>query len=133
MAKRTITYLSIAALLFTTACSAAQPGLMMYEPVVDLDKVSGSKYQSDLAKCYAYADQVDPIKDALLGTVGGGLLGGALGSALGAMGAGAGRGAAIGATVGGMGLGAKQYGSAYQRQITIIDNCLRGRGYKVLG
>jgi outer membrane lipoprotein SlyB len=104
-----------------------------YQPVVDTQGVDQYKYQQDLAQCRSYAEQVNPWEnagiDTLIGAAGGAALGAATGAAVGAPAAGA----AVGAAAGG--IGGAGYGgiSSANRQQIIINNCLRERGYRVLG
>jgi len=119
----------IAGLLSMSACSMAEH----YTPVVDMQGVNSSKYASALETCRGYARQVDVIGDSLTGVAAGGLGGAMLGSALGAVGGSPGNGAAVGASIGGAGYGGTIYQNAQQRQIRIINNCLKKRGFYVLG
>lgn len=121
--------LAIIGLLAMSACSMAEH----YKPVVDMKGVNSTKYEAALAECRGYANQVDVIEDSITGVAGGGLAGAALGSAVGAVGGNPGRGAAAGAAIGGAGMGGTIYQNAQQRQITIINNCLKKRGFDVLG
>lgn len=113
-------YYSIPALLFLSACAST------YQPVVDMKGVKAEKYQRDLMECRNYAMQVDPANQAIAGA----LIGAALGAALtGSIDdsyalSGAGTGAVAGAAAG--------VGKGAQDQVTIINNCMRGRHYKVL-
>ncbi len=112
-------YCAITTALFLSACAS-------YQPVVDMKGVKPEKYQKDLAECQNYAMQVDPANQALAGA----LIGAALGAAM--VGSfddsyalsGAGTGAVAGAAAG--------TGKGAQDQVTIINNCMKGRGYKVL-
>jgi len=103
-----------------------------YQPVVDLKGVDSNRYQQDLAECRKYAEKVDVAEDAATDTLIGAGVGAALGAAVGAIAGDPGTGAAIGATAGGIGGGAGGVGSSAQRQKSIINNCLSGRGYRVL-
>jgi outer membrane lipoprotein SlyB len=115
------------ATLAVAACAST------YQPVIDLQGVDNYKYQQDLAACRQYAEQVNPVQDAgldaLIGAAGGAALGAATGAALGSPAYGAAAGAAAG------GIGGAGYGgiSGAERQKGIINKCLAGRGYKVLG
>jgi hypothetical protein len=107
-----------------------------HRPMVDLTATPGktmATYEADLLECQAYAKQISPERSALvgagLGAVAGGLVGAVIFSAFGleedeGLAWGAGWGAASGATQGGV--------NAAQNQQTIINNCMRGRGYSVL-
>lgn len=116
--------------LLAVGCSAAKN----YDPIVDMKNVKTEKFAADLSECRQYAEKVDALQDSLTGVAAGGVLGAALGSAVGAAGAGSpGRGAAAGAAAGGISGGGYGYANSNQRQINVINNCLTGRGYKVLG
>ena len=104
-----------------------------YEPVVDPKGVNMAVYNADLVECRQLAEKVDVGGDAAKSSLIGGVGGAALGAALGAITGSAGIGAAVGATTGVAG-GAGSAGlSGAERQKTIINNCLKGRGYRVLG
>lgn len=121
--------LTIVGLLSLSACSMAE----YYHPVVDMKGVDGGKYQTALAECRGYADQVDVISDSFTGVAVGGLGGAMLGAAVGSVGGNAGGGAALGASLGGAANGGTIYQNAQQRQIQIIQKCLKKRGFDVLG
>lgn len=107
-------------------------GCAGYRPVVDLRGADTGQYGRDLAECQAYAEQVSPVEQSLVGGLLGGLFGAALGAATGAALGDPGTGAAVGAAsmgVVGAGAGAAQGADA---QRSIIRNCLAGRGYRVL-
>ena len=98
------------------------------DPIIDKQGVDEKKYQSDLAQCQLYADQVDsPAEGAKQGAVGA-AVGGALGAVLGnrhSAAEGVGAGAIFGSTRG--------VTEAEQRKQRVLFNCMKGRGYKVLG
>lgn len=125
MTLRTI-LLSLSVLTLS-ACASS------YDPVVDPKHTNMANYDRDLTECHALADKVDVLKETFIGVGGGGLLGGAGGAALGAMSGNAGQGAAAGALLGAGAIGGTGYQAVYLRQLTIINNCLKGRGYKLLG
>ena len=104
-----------------------------YEPIIDRKGVDQARYQQDLAECRDYADQVGVGGEAAKGTGIGAVLGGALGAIAGAFGGGAGRGAALGASIGGVAGGARGTAEGVSDQKQVIRNCLRHRGYAVLG
>lgn len=105
-----------------------------YEPIVDQGDPHFDYYQyyKDLDECRAYAKRISPANQA----VGEALVGSAFGAAIGAiLGSGyhdAGKSAGIGAGITGLTGAAHGAGSAIEKQKRIIDNCMRGRGYKVL-
>jgi hypothetical protein len=105
-----------------------------YQPVVDTKGVDSARYQQDLYDCRQYAEQVSPAGNAAIGGLGGAAGGAALGAITGAIlpGVSAGNGAALGAATGGaVGVAGGAY-KGVNDQKTIINNCLRGRGYSVL-
>jgi len=110
-----------------TACAGS------YEPIVDMKGVDPARYRSDLAECRAYADEVGTGGETARSGFGGALLGSALGAIAGAFGGSAGSGAALGAGIGGVSGTASGAGHGVQRKEQVIDNCLRYRGYAVLG
>jgi hypothetical protein len=104
-----------------------------YRPIVDMKGVDAARYEQDLAECRAYANDVNPAGEALAGGVVTAALGAAIGAIAGAFTGSAGTGAAAGAAIGGVtGTATGGVGGAAQQQ-QVIDRCLAGRGYKVLG
>ena len=120
------TPLLVTALSFVAACAQT------YQPIVDMKGVDQALYAQDLAECRIYAEQVSPAGQAVAGALVGAAAGAAIGAATGAAVGQAGYGASVGAASGG------SYGTfagaahGVTAQITIIRNCLFGRGYKVL-
>jgi len=114
---------------FALAACAAQN----YQPVIDPYGVDMGRYQADLASCRALAEQVDATGDTAENALIGAGVGAAGGAALGALSGDAGIGAATGAVIGAFGAGGASGIEKNQRQKTIINNCLKGRGYKILG
>ncbi len=105
-----------------------------HQPIVDLGGRDTARYQQDLFECRQYAEQVSPVGDAAVGAVGGAAAGAALGATTGLVlgGVGTGEAALFGAAAGGLlGLGGGALHGAAEQQ-TIIDNCLQGRGYRIL-
>ncbi len=127
MLSQAKTYAALALCGLAVGCAHA------YQPVVDMKGVDPYRYEQDLAECRRYAEQVSPLQDAglsaLIGAAGGAALGAASGAAFGSPATGAAAGAALGG-VGGAGYGGL---SGADRQKSIINNCLHGRGYRVLG
>ena len=105
-----------------------------YQPVVDTKGVDSARYQQDLYECRQYAEQVSPAGDAAIGGLGAAAGGAALGAITGAIvpGVSAGTGAAVGAATGGVVGVAGGTAKGISDQRSIINNCLRGRGYSVL-
>ncbi len=121
---RSVAYVLI--VFFVSGCAS-------YRPIVDTKGVNMQQYEQDLAECQAYAEQISPGSQALVGAGIGAGIGAAIGLALGValnvdtsdlVGAGAAIGGVQGAAAGGA-EGAKS-------QTDVIRNCMSGRGYKVL-
>lgn len=85
-----------------------------YRPLVDPKGVNPTQYQADLEECQELANQISPVKSISAGTIVGGIFGALLGLAVGVTGSGEG------------------YFGTTQGQAQAIQNCLTGRGYRVL-
>jgi hypothetical protein len=104
-----------------------------YQPIVDRQGIDPAAYERDLAECRDYARRVDPGRSAAKGGLIGGAIGAAVGAVVGALTGNIGQAVAIGAAggaTGGVIRGGVQGGA---RQKRVINGCLRGRGYRVLG
>ena len=94
------------------------------EPIIDTQGVDMARYESDMADCEAYGDQIQIEKGVAQGTV----TGAAVGTATGAISGNAAEGAGYGAI----------YGAAESARLNdrekqrVVKNCMRGRGYRVL-
>ncbi len=97
-------------------------------PIVDTRGIDEVAYQKDLAECQQYAEQVNTGEEAAKHGAIGAATGAVLGAIIGNSGT-ASRGAGVGAVTGSMRGGQK----AEHRKEHVIYNCLRGRGYRVLG
>ena len=110
------------------ACAGAD-----YRPVVDMAGHTQAEYDRDLATCQNRArsvrDNDDVAEDAGLGALGGA----AGGAVLGAIGGNAGLGAGVGAVAGLVGAGGYKEVETENREQRIITNCMRARGFNVLG
>ena len=108
---------SIIVVLLLTGCAGAN-----YRPLVDRP---GTNYERDLRECQTYAQgEPDAVQGAAFGAVIGALLGAVIGH-----GTGFGNNfAAAGAIGGALGAGSR----ANQDQMSIIKNCMAGRGHSVL-
>ncbi len=98
------------------------------DPIVDMRGVDQAQFDADLAECRSYAAQVKTGEQAVTE----GAIGAAVGSVIGAVigdGDLAQRGAGVGAVTGTTQGAAK----AQNRKEQVLFNCLRGRGYRVLG
>ena len=97
-------------------------------PIVDMKGVDERQYQEDLVECQAYAVQISTGSEAAKR----GVIGAAVGATIGAI---VGNSsdveqiAGIGAVAG----TSKGASKAERRKERVIQQCLRGRGYKVLG
>jgi len=97
-------------------------------PIVDTKGIDIAAYEKDLSECQSYASQVSTgesaAKHGAVGAVTGAVLGAIIGNSTTA-GQGAGVGAVTGSVKGGQ--------RAEHKKEHVIRNCLRGRGYRVLG
>jgi outer membrane lipoprotein SlyB len=111
-----------------SACAGAD-----YRPVVDMRGHTEAGYDKALAACQYEARGVrnnkDVAEDAGIGAVGG-AAGGAL---LGAIGGNAGLGAGVGALAGLVGAGGYKEAQTENREEQVVKNCMRSRGFTVLG
>lgn len=110
--------LAAAACLMLAACAGTP------RPIVDTQDTDPDQYRVDLAACEMYGDEVD-IAGAVARSA---VVGAAVGAAMGAVMGDAGPAAGWGAIGGGSGAGLED---ARVRQ-TVVKECLRGRGYRVL-
>lgn len=94
------------------------------EPIVDTKGVNMATYETDLAECSVYADQIQTEKGVAKGAAGGAVVGAATGAISGNAADGAGYGSIWGATRSGL--------DADEAKQGVVKQCLRGRGYKVL-
>ncbi len=115
------------------AACASTPGTQ-YRPILDTKGgVDTARFEQDLAECQTYAGQVGVAEEAAGGAGVGALVGAATGAAIGAILGDPGIGAAIGATEGGVEGLVEGAGDGVDRRKTVINNCLKHRGYPVLG
>lgn len=126
--------ISLAALLLAS-CAQNVGNRYTYEPVVDV-KASGKtheQYAIDLDECQKLAAQRDGTGEAVASAIAGALLGAALGGIVGHAYGAPQHGAAYGAGVGGITAGAKGAAAGHGNQQAIVQRCLTGRGYSVVG
>lgn len=128
MSRKYVGLSVLTAMLALAGCATAN-----YTPVVDTKGIDMMKYQQDLKECRALADQVDAVESGATDTLIGAGIGAAAGAALGAISGAPATGAATGAVIGGFGGGGAGTVNSLERQKNIMNNCLTGRGYKVLG
>ncbi|MFV0431427.1 MAG: hypothetical protein ACK5MJ_04520 [Alphaproteobacteria bacterium] len=123
MKVRIINIVAMVAVLGVAACSGMGSS---YEPVIDGKK--DAKYYSNLAACQNLSKQKQYVSNSNAGKT-------ALGAGIGALVTSGGNrsdiaeGAAIGA-----GIGAATAGiTTMNRRQSIIEHCMRGRGYRIVG
>jgi hypothetical protein len=97
------------------------------DPIIDMTGVDPQDYQTDLAECRAYADQVQTGRQVVTGAATGAVVGGAVG-AIGGNSSTAARTAGIGGVMGTV----NGTSSAISERRVVLRNCLLGRGYRVL-
>jgi outer membrane lipoprotein SlyB len=115
------------------ACALLGACASTYRPVIDTRGVDPAAYERDLEACRAYAAEVDPAGSGIAGAAVGAGAGAVLGAVVGAFFRAPALGAAFGASVGGVEGAGTGAASGVRRQVGIIDRCLAGRGYRVLG
>ncbi len=98
------------------------------DPVIDKRGVNQAQYEQDLLECRHYAEEVDSARAVIVGSATGAVIGGAVGAAVGNSTT-AQRSAGVGAILG----GAKGGLRTVDRKERIVQRCLQGRGYRVLG
>ncbi len=122
---------AFAATILMAGC-ASQTG---WTPTIDTygDPRAG-RVDQDMAECKKLADRASggTAKEAAIGAGVGGLAGAAGGAAVGAAVGDPGIGAAIGAAVGGLGAAGQQGFEAEKRYKSAFNNCMSGRGHKVI-
>jgi len=111
---------AILLLVSVTACAS-------HKVIIEREGVDMAKYERDLDACKQYAEEVDSGAEVGKSALGGAVVGGAVGAILGGRRS-AERLAGVGAVTG----AAHGAGSAGREKNTVVKNCLRGRGYKVL-
>lgn len=94
------------------------------EVIVDMKGVNEQRYQQDLAECEVYSQQVNTGKTIAKRGTRGAVIGAIVGD-----GSSAAKGAGVGAVAG----SARGSREAENKKTQVIQNCLQGRGYKVLG
>lgn len=122
-----------ALLALTLSLSACAGGGADYRPVVDMRGHSETAYDRDLAVCQKTArtarNNTNVAEDAGIGAAGGAAVGAVAGAIGGAPLLGAGVGALAGLGVG----GGLEESKTENREERIVKNCMRDRGYKILG
>ncbi len=130
MKKSTTCFVFVSSLLLT-AC-ASQTG---WTPTVDAyNDPNAFRIGQDMAECKQLAAQASggTAEETAVGAGAGGLLGAAFGAVIGAFTGNAGAGAAIGAVTGGLGGATKQGFTAEDHYRNAYNNCMSGRGHRVV-
>ena len=130
MKKLTTSTVIIAATLLSGCYSAGG-----WTPTVDTyNDPNAYRINQDMAECQQLASQASggTVKETAIGAGTGAALGAAAGAIIGAFTGSAGTGAAIGAATGGFGGGAYQGISAEDKYKNAYNNCMSGRGHKVV-
>jgi outer membrane lipoprotein SlyB len=119
-------------MLAITLCLGACAGAD-YRPVVDLRGHTEAAYDRDLAECQQVARNTrNNTKEAENAGIGA-AAGGAGGAVLGAIGGDPLLGAGVGALAGLVGTGGYEEATTEKREEKIVRNCIRARGYDILG
>jgi outer membrane lipoprotein SlyB len=130
LAKNTAAPTLLAIALGLSACGG---GGADYRPVVDMSGHTEAAYDRDLAACQRTArtarNNTNVAEDAGIGAAGGG----AIGAVAGAMGGNPLLGAGAGALAGLVGGGGYEETKTENREERIVKNCVRARGYAILG
>ncbi|MDD2659704.1 MAG: glycine zipper family protein [Methylococcales bacterium] len=106
-----------------------------YQPTVDsYNDPNAYRINQDMAECKQLASEASggTAKETAIGAGTGALIGAAGGAIVGAFTGNPGAGAAIGAAAGGFGGGGYQGMSAEQKYKNAYNNCMSGRGHKVV-
>jgi outer membrane lipoprotein SlyB len=117
-----ITPLSVTMVVLVAAWVAGCAGNP--HPIVDTKAVDMTQYQTNLDECSKFGEEVNVAG----GVARGALLGAAVGAVFGALAGDFGTEATVGGVVGGTGSGLE---NEAKRQ-SVIKECMRGRGYRVL-
>ena len=117
----------VTAVILCIGLSACASQNRLGEPIVDLQGTDPVMYDQDLAECRTYASEVALGAKVGTGAAAGAVLGGLIGAAVGDSSTAqrvAGAGAVHGGARGGV--------DGVRERSTVVKNCLRHRGYKVL-
>ena len=114
--------------LFLSACAGAD-----YKPVVDMRGHSEAVYDRDVAECQQTARTARNDTKEAEGAGIGAAAGGAGSAVLGAIGGDPLLGAGVGALAGLVGTGGYEEAKTEKREEQIVRNCMRDRGYSILG
>lgn len=114
-------YVAMLVILLLSACASDQV-------IIDMKGVNEQQYQQDLQECEVYTRQVDAGKSIAKRGATDAVVGAAIGAIVGDSSSAA-KGAGVGAVLG----STKGKRDADKKKEQVVHNCLRGRGYKVLG
>lgn len=106
-----------------------------YQPTVDTyNDPNAYRINQDMAECQQLASQASggTVKESAIGAGTGAALGAATGAIIGAFTGSAGTGAALGAATGALGGGAYKGIDTEDRYKSAYNNCMSGRGHKVV-
>jgi outer membrane lipoprotein SlyB len=118
--KRFILIIGIACITLIAGCAAHRS-----KPVIDPVGVDMTRYEADVTECEQIATQVEQKAGA--GAAGGAVVGGLIGAIVGGR-----KSAVAGAGVGAVSGGARGTAATQREKSTVVKNCLRNRGYKIL-
>ena len=113
-------------ILFLIGCASVED-LTGNNPIIDTLGVNMTHYNSDLAECQQYANDVEIAQKAAVGAASGAVVGGVFGAVLGNSDT-----AQRGAGVGAVGGGTRGIRQGIRERERVIKRCLIGRGYRVL-
>jgi outer membrane lipoprotein SlyB len=132
-ASRRMPVAATTAALFATALGLSACAGADYRPVVDMRGHSEAAYDRDVAECQQTArtarNNTKEAENAGIGAA----AGGAGGAVLGAIGGSPLLGAGVGALAGLVGTGGYEEATTEKREERIVRNCMRARGYSILG
>jgi outer membrane lipoprotein SlyB len=94
------------------------------EIIIDRKGVDMARYEQDLAECRSYSEEVKTGEKVARGAASGAVVGGLIGAITGDAGKAAG--------VGAVGGGARGASEGTRDEVSVVKQCLRGRGYRVL-
>lgn len=114
--------LMLPVLLFGSGCTTTK------EIIVDRQGIDYSRYAADKAECETYASEVRTGDKVLKGAASGAAIGAVVGAIADDSTEGTVRAAGVGAVAGGV----QGLAEGEREQVSVVKQCLRGRGYKVL-
>jgi hypothetical protein len=124
MYRRTIATLIIASL--AAGCASVPRD---YRPIIDPKFGDMAAYESNLSDCKSFAGQIDAGNSAAAGAIAGAVVGVALGALFGLRGRNLTQLGVAGAAI----HGTRSAEYAGMTQVQIVQRCMIGRGYQVLG